>query len=84
MPESRSRNKRAYTPPTGKAPRNVAVSKPWVAPAMVACFLVGLAWIVVFYIAGDQVPLLSTLGNWNILVGMGLFIVGFIFSTQWR
>jgi hypothetical protein len=83
MPESRSRNKRDFTPPTSTS-KQVAVPKPWIAPAMVVCFLLGLAWIVVFYIAGDGIPVMSTIGNWNILIGMGLFIVGFILSTQWR
>ena len=54
------------------------------APVMVACFVLGLAWIVVFYLAGPSVPGMSGLGNWNIVIGMGLFIVGFVFSTQWK
>lgn len=84
MPESRSRKKAAYTPPVARPKAAAAVPKRWVAPAMVACFILGLAWIVVFYLAGPSVPGMSALGNWNIVVGMGLFVVGFVFSTQWK
>jgi hypothetical protein len=51
---------------------------------MVACFLIGLLWIVVFYIAGNDVPGMSALGNWNLLVGFAFIGVGFIAATQWR
>jgi hypothetical protein len=29
-------------------------------------------------------PLVSELGNWNLLVGFGFIIAGFGLSTQWR
>jgi hypothetical protein len=50
---------------------------------MLACFLIGLLWIVAFYIAPGM-PVMSTLGNWNMLVGFGLIMVGFVLSTKWR
>lgn len=84
MPESRSRKKAAYTPPVAPSKAAAAIPKRWVAPVMVACFILGLAWIVVFYLAGPSVPGMSDLGNWNIVIGMGLFVVGFVFSTQWK
>ena len=51
---------------------------------MVAFFLLGLAWLVVFYLAGTTVPGMSGLGSWNLLIGIGLIAVGFVVSTQWR
>jgi hypothetical protein len=51
---------------------------------MVALFLIGLVWIVVFYLAGNDLPLMSDLGNWNLLVGFAFIGGGFIISTQWR
>ena len=85
MPESRNRKKQVYTPPPDKAaaPRRLGGGR-WVVPVMLVCFLVGLAWIVVFYLAGDQIPGMRDLSNWNILVGMGLIAIGFVVSTQWR
>lgn len=56
----------------------------WAAPAMVACAVIGLVWIVVFYTAGERVPLMSDLGNWNLVVGMGFIVVAFGFSMKWE
>lgn len=83
MPESRSRRKADYTPPTagGKQAARMHASR-WVAPAMVACWLIGLAWIVLFYIA-PNLKYVSTLGNWNLLIGMVFIAAGFILSTKW-
>jgi len=53
VPESRSRKKAEYTPPTGSKKAVRVGSRRWIAPAMVACWIFGLAWIVVFYIAPD-------------------------------
>ena len=85
MPESSSRNKKktekVKAEKTPKKPRTQ--SRVWVAPLMLACWLLGLAWLVVFYVAGQNVPVMKDLGNWNLLIGMGLIAVGFVVSTQW-
>ncbi|HEY8456215.1 MAG TPA: cell division protein CrgA [Actinopolymorphaceae bacterium] len=84
MPESRSRKKPVFTPPPEKATKETLQGGRWVAPVMLACFLLGLVWLVVFYLAGAQVPGMRELGNWNVLIGMGLIAAGFVVSTQWR
>lgn len=84
MPESRSRKKADFTPPVRKNSSGKTMSSPWVAPVMVACFVIGLAWIVVYYLAGDRIGFLTQLGNWNIIIGIGMFGVGFAFATRWR
>jgi uncharacterized membrane protein (DUF485 family) len=85
VPESSSRNKKktekVKAEKTPKKPRTT--SRVWVAPLMLACWLLGLAWLVVFYVAGQDIPVMSDLGNWNLLIGMGLIAVGFVVSTQW-
>ncbi len=85
MPESSSRNKKktekVKAEKTPKRPRST--SRVWVAPLMLACWLLGLAWLVVFYVAGTDIPVMKDLNNWNLLIGMGLIAVGFIVSTQW-
>jgi len=50
---------------------------------MVTLFLLGLLWIVVFYITQGNLPI-SPLGNWNLIIGFGFIIAGFVLSTQWR
>lgn len=58
--------------------------KRYAAPVMCTLWLLGLIWVVVFYIAGSQIPGMAELGNWNLLIGMGLIAAGFIFATQWE
>lgn len=50
---------------------------------MLAFFLIGLAWIVLFYVTEGDLPL-KALGNWNIVVGFGFIAGGFGVSTQWK
>ncbi len=64
-------------------PRKMPKQRRWVAPLMLASWLLGLAWLVVFYVAGNDIPYMKDLGNWNLLVGMGLIAFGFVVSTQW-
>ncbi|GAA0294887.1 MULTISPECIES: cell division protein CrgA [Streptomyces] len=85
MPKSRIRKKDDYTPPPAKqqAQQIRLGSRGWVAPVMLAFFLIGLAWIVVFYVTDTQLPI-EALGNWNIVVGFGFIAAGFGVSTQWK
>jgi Cell division protein CrgA len=68
---------------SGPAPRKIPKQRRWVAPLMLACWLIGLAWLVVFYVAGSDIPYMRDLNNWNLLIGMALIAVGFVVSTQW-
>ncbi|MEU6525966.1 cell division protein CrgA [Streptomyces sp. NPDC046924] len=84
MPKSRIRKKADYTPPPAKQTTDLKLnSSSWVAPVMLALFLIGLAWIVVFYVTDGQLPV-KDLGNWNIVVGFGFIAAGFGVSTQWK
>jgi Cell division protein CrgA len=53
---------------------------------MLGCFLLGLIWIVVYYVTGqDQiVPLVRDLGQYNLVVGIGFMAVGFVYATHWE
>ena len=83
MPKSPIRRRNVFTPPPEKI--NIArIGNPrWLVPLMVASFIVGLLWIVVFYITQREYPI-ADIGNWNMLVGFGLIIFGFLLSTRWR
>ena len=59
-------------------------SPPWVAPTFVAVGLLGVAWLVVYYVASAYVPVMGQLGGWNILIGMGLMTAAFAIATQWK
>ena len=82
MPKSRVRKKTVYTPPPKSARRKV--SPPWVGPTIVGCLILGLAWIVVYYVTQGSVAGMSTLGAWNLVIGFVLIIVGVTLSTRWR
>ena len=56
----------------------------WAAPAMLVSAVIGLIWIVVFYTAGEQMPYMKELGNWNLVVGMGFIVAAFGFSMKWE
>lgn len=90
MPESKSRKKKSTTPASQSL--DAELSKPkegssprWLAPLMVGMMVLGLAWIVTFYLtsAGLGLPI-PQLGQWNLAVGFGLIIVGFGLTTRWR
>ncbi|WP_156727737.1 cell division protein CrgA [Streptomyces apocyni] len=84
MPKSRIRKKKDdYTPPSRQATSVKLTNRSWVAPIMLALFLVGLAWIVVFYVTDTTLPI-EAIGNWNIVVGFGFIAAGFGVSTQWK
>ena len=84
MPTSRVRRKAPFVPPPRGQSAASKMSGRWVAPLMVAFFLLGLAWIVVYYISPDGVPVMKDLGNANLLIGFGLLGAGFVAATRWK
>ncbi|WP_037574293.1 cell division protein CrgA [Phaeacidiphilus oryzae] len=86
MPKSRIRKKADYTPPPAPAGAGAVKLKSgrgWVAPLMLVFFLIGLVWIVLYYVTSGQWPV-QALGNWNIVIGFGFIAAGFGVSTQWK
>ena len=88
MPESKGRKKDTrYVPEQPKGERKVAKigSPSWLAPVMVACFVIGLLYIVVYYIAGAQIPVMRDLSPLvNVAIGFAFIGGGFFLSTRWR
>ena len=90
MPESKSR-KAAEDKKKAKAQREAKpkkIVKPgsrrWVPPTFITVGLLGVAWLVVYYVAGQSVPFMSDLGQWNILIGMGGMAAAFGIATLWK
>lgn len=85
MAKSKVRKKAVYTPPqTSQKPQ---VSPRWLVPTMVGLWLAGLAWIATFYVTAStdsDVPLMTSLGNWNLGIGFTAIIMGVVLSTRWR
>ena len=90
MPKSKVRKKSVYSPPAGALPSRpgqarVAQPSPrWYAAVMVGLMLLGLLWIVVYYVAGDQIPFMVSLSAWNFAIGFGAMVAGLIMSMRWR
>ena len=90
MPESRTRKsaaekqklkaQRVSKPKKIKAP----ASRRWVPPTFIAVGLLGVAWLITYYVAGTYIPFMEVLGNWNILIGMGGMAAAFALATLWR
>ena len=81
MPKPKTRKKAVYTPP--QKIQTVQVSPRWLAPVMVVSWLIGIVWIATYYVY-PSMPGISSLNNWNLLVGFGFIIFGVILSTRWR
>ena len=85
MPESKKRKRVAYTAPLpAGGVRKKGPSPAWLAPLMLALFLIGIVWLVTFYIAQSSMPLVGDLGNVNLAIGFAFIIAGFALATQWR
>ena len=89
MPKSKVRKKSVYPPPTDAPLRSsrAAVrepSPPWWAPVMLLMMLAGLIYIVVFYVRGDRIPFMVSLGAWNYAVGFAAIIVGLLMAMRWN
>ena len=86
MPKSRIRKKKKDNRPA----QVVAETNPlelesprWLAPTMIAAFLIGLFWIVIFYVSQTRYPI-PNIGAWNMVVGFAFIGVGFSLATRWR
>lgn len=53
---------------------------------MLASFLIGLIWIIVYYMAGQptSIPVIRNLDAYNLVVGIGFMAVGFVYATKWE
>lgn len=77
---------------SGKVPRggrddSIAKAPPpnptWFVPVMLGLMIVGLIWVVVYYLSAGQLPV-AAWHNWNLLIGFVFIIAGFLMTTRWR
>ncbi len=65
----------------------VGDTRAWVVPTFITLGLLGVAWIVIWYITsvtGIAVPGMSAIGNWNLGIGMALMGGAFGVSMLWK
>ncbi|MDQ2757990.1 MAG: cell division protein CrgA [Actinomycetota bacterium] len=82
MPESKGRPKPS-SPAQHRIPKAAAPNPEWWVPVMVTLLLLGLAWIVTFYISQGAYPV-AKFNYWNLVAGFGLLIGGFGMAMRWR
>ncbi|WP_416375706.1 cell division protein CrgA [Neomicrococcus lactis] len=55
----------------------------WYKAIMFGLMLLGLLWIIVYYLGGGLFPI-PGIGGWNIFIGFGIAMIGFFMTTRWR
>lgn len=91
MPKSKVRKKPAPSATRSGVSRTpVAVessrgpSPRWYPITMIVVLVLGLAYIVAYYLAGDSLPYMRDLGAWNLGIGFGVLVLGLLMSVRWR
>lgn len=93
MPKSTVRKKKVYTPPAELRPQQTAAAKRpspvWVPATSVAFIVIGIAWLVVYYLTTGfrDAPALSALeelGYWNLAIGFGFLVASLALLSKWR
>jgi hypothetical protein len=68
--------------------RELAPSPRWYPIVMVGVMVLGLAWLLVYYLAGNDPnhPLQpwTQLTGWNYLIGLGAMLGGLLMAVRWR
>lgn len=65
-----------------KAIENTKSNPAWLVPLFSILLILGLLWVVVFYLT-HQYPI-PAIGNWNLAVGAGISFIGFILLMWWE
>jgi Cell division protein CrgA len=84
VPESKGRAKPAHTPPPPRSSKAPLGNPVWFAPVMLGLMLLGLLWVVTFYVTAPTGYPIPGLNYWNLIIGFGLMISGFMMTTRWR
>lgn len=55
----------------------------WFKPIMLGLMVLGLLWVIVFYLSNQSLPIPGIQG-WNLVIGFGIAFIGFLMTTRWR
>ena len=86
MPKSRVRKKKTDTYVRSDVVTTAKKKQPsptWFGVLVLGTMLIGVAWLVTYYLSSGRLPL-ESMEAWNVLIGFVWIAVGFALSTQWR
>ena len=83
MPESKPRRKTSSGAQSASATKASKPNAVWFKPVMFGLMIIGLLWIITFYISEGRFPV-QAWESWNIVAGFGIAIIGFLMTTRWR
>jgi hypothetical protein len=89
VPVSRRRKKKSPTAVATSATRQKRTgppppSPPWYGGLILAMFVLGIVWLLVYYLSNGGVLGLESLGGFNLLIGFGFVVFGLGLATRWR
>lgn len=93
MPKSKVRKKPAVAGSASRATQAetpslrakvAAPSGPVFLSIMLGLFILGLLWLIVYYLWGPDISFMTSLGNWNFAIAFGLLVAGLIMTMRWR
>jgi hypothetical protein len=82
VPESKRRKRTSDANPQASA-QAYKPNPVWFKPVMFGLMIIGLLWIIIFYISEGTLPV-AAWGSGNIIAGFGIAIIGFLMTTRWR
>ena len=59
------------------------VNPGWLVPTMVGLMVLGVLWVVVYYVTQGEYPV-GAWGYYNVAAGMGFLLAGFLVATRWQ
>ena len=86
MPKSRVRKKKVYSNPTGAGSQTKESYEPsplWVPITAVALIVIGIGWLVLYYLSGQSYPV-AAWGYWNLAVGFACMVAALLVLSKWR
>lgn len=85
MPESKRRKRPEKNNPERVVSKPQGANPSWFLPVVLGLMLLGLAWVVVYYLTsgGSQLPI-PAIDRWNLAIGFALMVGGFGMLTRWK
>ena len=62
----------------------LAGTRDWVPWVFIPVGLLGVIWLILYYVAGNTIWGMKSLGEWNFLIGIGCIAAAFVIATAWK